>query len=93
MAIWSLPFVVVLVYGAVHFHDLRPDYWLFVLPQAVGTLGLFLLYTAFFASDEVVNNRTEMIGDGAQLIGVILIIVVVIVAVPIWELLKLIRRA
>lgn len=91
MAIWGLPFTAILVLSAANFDDFRPDYWLFVLPAAVGALGLFLLYTAFFADDGVVDERTSWLGDGGELIGVILIVVVILVAIPIWELLKLVR--
>lgn len=92
MGIWSLPFIAVLVISLLHVTDLRPDYWLIVFPLAIGALGVFLLYTAVLSDDAAVERRTEFLSEGGEVIGAILIIVVIIVALPIWELLKL-RRA
>ena len=92
MSIWGLPFLAILVYSALHFAELSPAYWLIAFPIAIGALGLFLLYTAILSDDKTVEKRTEFLSEGGELIGVLLVIVVVILAIPIWELLKLLRN-
>ncbi len=91
IGIWGLPFLAILVFSAFHFGELSPDHWLIAFPIAVGALGMFLLYTAILADDKTVEKRTEFLSEGGELLGVFLVIVVVILAIPIWELLKLLR--
>ena len=92
MAIWAAPFIAIAVYSAFHLADLAPaDYWLVVIPFVVGTLGAFLLYTAILADNETVERRADFIGGGGEILAVFAIIAVIILAVPIYELLKLLR--
>jgi putative effector of murein hydrolase len=92
LAIWAVPFIAVSVYSAFHLADISPaDYWLVVIPFVAGTLGAFLLYTAILADNETVERRADLIGGGGEIIAFFAIIAVIILAVPIYELLKLLR--
>ena len=92
MGIWALPFIALSVFIALHVPELcQDDYWILVFPLAIGALGVFLMYTAVLADDKTVEKRTEFVHDGADLIGVLLIVAVIILAIPIWEFLKLLR--
>ena len=90
MGIWGLPFVVAFIYSAINYEDLCPDYWLFIIPVALGALGAFLIYSAIFADDKTMDKRLDLV-DGSGFGVWVLIVMVVIVAIPIWELLKLWR--
>jgi putative effector of murein hydrolase len=90
MGIWGLPFMAIFFYGVLHFDEICPD-WLIVFPVAMGAFGAFLFYTAILSDDEAVEKRTDFVGEGGELIGAILVIAVVILAIPIWELMKLLR--
>jgi hypothetical protein len=89
MALWGLQFVLAFICSAFNYEDLCPDYWLFIFPAALGTLGAFLVQTVLLAKDETVVKRTEWLSEGGEWVGLIFIIVVVIIAIPIWELLRL----
>ena len=91
MGLWALPMLVVFLYSVVNYEEVCPHYWLLVFPVGIGLFGVFLLSTAFRASDESVDKRLEWMSEGGEWIGIVFIIVVLIVAVPIWELLKLLR--
>ena len=89
MALWATPFLGATIYVGLDFSQVRPDYWLLIFPIAMGLLGLWLLLTAMRADDETVDKRTEWLSEGGEFIGLIFIVVVLIIAIPIWELLKL----
>ena len=89
MALWGAPFLAIALYVAANASQVESDYWILIFPAALGLFGSWLLLTALTASDKTVDQRTDWLGDGADLIGLVFILVVLIVAVPIWELLKL----
>jgi len=89
MVLWATPFLGIVVYVCLNFSEVEPDYWLLIFPIAAGLLGLWLLHTAIRADDKTVDKRTEWLSEGGELIGLVFVIVVLILAIPIWELLKL----
>lgn len=91
MAIWGLPFLAVSVYSLLNVDQLCEAYWLIVLLIAIGALGLFLVYTAVVSDDATVEKRTEFVSEGGDLAGVVLVIAVVVIAIPVWALLKRVR--
>ena len=89
MVLWAIPFLGGAFYVGPDLSEIEPDYWLLVFPIGFGLLGLWLLYTAVRADDSTVDKRTEYLSEGNQLIGLVFVVVVLILAIPIWELLKL----
>ena len=86
MFIWSIPFISILIVGIVKFQELQPDYWLFLFPVVLGLIGFWLLYTSVLAPDEVMDKRLSAVSDGADLAGVVLVLLAIVIALPIWAI-------
>ena len=89
MVLWGIPFLAIALYAVANVGQIESDDWILIFPAASGLFGFWLLFTALTASDETVDKRTDWLGDGADLIGLLFILVVLVVAIPIWEVLKL----
>lgn len=84
MAIWSLPFILVLIFCLAHIQQLKPDYWLMLFPMASGFLGVWLLYSSLYASDETIDKRLSALAEGGEILGVVLVLAVILIALPLW---------
>ena len=85
MGVWAIPFLAI----SILFFDtlfLKEGCfclsWALLLPIGMGAIGALLMGTAFAASDTTVRRRTYLLDDN-DFLGIVLIILVGIVAIPI----------
>ena len=89
MGLWAAPLLGLGVFVLLDVSQVAPHYWLLLFPTLAGLLGLWLLHTAVLADDVTVEKRSDWLSEGGDWIGLAFVLVVLIVAIPIWELLKL----
>ena len=89
MGLWAIPLLGLGIYVFSDLSQVAPDYWLLIFPVLAGLLGLWLVHTAVRADDNTVDKRTDWLSEGGEWIGLVFVLVVLIAAIPIWELLKL----
>jgi len=91
MVLWSaLPFAIVgfVLQDTSQFIENK---WLLSIPIVAVTLGCWLVYTATRSSDAELEQRLDVLTDGGQWIGILFALAVFIVAIPIYETLRLFR--
>jgi hypothetical protein len=89
MFLWSLPFIALGVYCI---YELRPsapfEWFAFTLFLSLGAAGLWLAWRAVRGTHAQAEKASEFISDGAELPGVILVLLVALLALPISVLLR-----
>ena len=91
MILWSaLPFSIVAIAarGRTQFCGAE---WLLVIPIGAFLLGVWLVYTATRTTDAVFEKQIDGLDGGGQWFGLVLALAVLIVAIPIYEIYRLIR--
>lgn len=89
MALWSVPMFIVAGYFA---YDRECGFqmsWFLLISTIALLMGMWLVYSSVFVDDAGIMKRSEVLGgNGTEWF----VIATVIVAVPIYELLKLVRQ-
>ncbi|MDJ0904636.1 MAG: hypothetical protein QNI96_01350 [Woeseiaceae bacterium] len=89
MALWSIPMFVVAGFFAYEWRCGFEISWFLLIPAIAMLMGLWLAYSSLFVDDAEIQRRSELLGGaGTEWFTVASLIV----AVPIYELLKLVRR-
>ena len=93
-AIYGVPLAGLGLIGLWQFRPSEPLDWLLVLLLVLlAGWGLFMTYGAFFGSTDTLARAAEGVSEGGEFIGIILLILVVLVALPITAALRAIPRA
>jgi hypothetical protein len=88
MILWSMVSFAIVVFTIRDRAQFCDAEWLLAIPAIAATLGAWLIYTATQTSDDVFEKRIDVLADGGQCVFVVLI-----VAIPIYEIYKLLRSA
>lgn len=91
MILWAIPFLALAAVTARDPSQFEGAAWLVLLPVGAAILGIWLVYTALRTSDEVFERRIDVLADGGDWIGLIFVVVVIVAAVPIYEIYRLVR--
>ena len=86
--LWSIPFILIalsITYKILQTNELK---LLILLPIVLLSLGCFLLYIGTQKNRKIIDKYIDLIGDGGELIGAILILVVIIIALPIRQIIR-----
>lgn len=90
MILWSTVSFAIVVFAIRDRAQFCDAEWLLAIPAIAAALGAWLIYTATQTSDDVFEKRIDVLADGGQWVFVF---VVLIVAIPIYEIYKLLRSA
>lgn len=92
MILWSLPIFVIVGFALRDRSQFCESEWLMAIPLVAMILGTWLVYTATRTNDEVFERRIDFLADGGDWAGLIFVLIVLIVAVPIYEIYRLLRN-
>jgi hypothetical protein len=90
MFLWGLPFVA-LGFGVAVLWQEGPEGWEWLALLClllVGAMGLCLLYVSALGSDATFNRTADFMSEGGDLVGLILVVVVVLLALPITAVIR-----
>lgn len=90
--LYSIPFYLIASLPIYEFNSFAETPALFILPLVFLLTATFLVYVGLFSKDKLVEKYSDAISDGGELIGVIFVLLIGIVAIPIWEMIKRFRR-
>lgn len=91
MVLWSAPFFALTVFAVRDPTMLSGANWLVIVPVIAAAIGGWFLYTAVRTADEVLEKRIEYLGDGGDWIGLVFVVTVLVVAIPVYEIYRLVR--
>ena len=91
MVLWSLPVFAIVVFSFRDPSQFFENNWLLLIPSIALLLGGWLIYSATCTDDKTFEKRIDCLADGGDWGGLVFVFVVVVLAVPIYELRKLIR--
>jgi hypothetical protein len=93
-AIYGVPIAGLGLVGLWQVHSSQPPDWLLVLFLVLlAGWGSFMTYGALFGSTDTLARAAEGVSEGGEFIGIILLILVLLVALPITGALRAIQRA
>ena len=90
MILWSTALLAIVVFSIRDRTQFCDAEWLLAIPVIAAALGFWLVYTATQTSDDVFEKRIDVLADGGQWVFVV---VVLVVAIPTYEIFKLLRSA
>lgn len=89
MLLWSLPFILVAVLLILECSFPVNPSWVLAVPLGLLSFGIWIAYSALAADDAKIQRRSDLIVvPGSEL----LVIAVLLIAVPFYELSKLVLR-
>jgi general stress protein CsbA len=88
MALWSVPMFFIVAVAAASWPSVAESFWLLVLTAVALLMGLVLVGSAFFSDDKSIRKISDDFPDGGQ---VILVVVLIVIAVPVYEIARLVR--
>lgn len=92
-AIYGVPIAGLGLLGLWQFRPTEPFEWLLVLLLvALAAWGLFMTYAAIFGSSELLMRAADGVSDGGEVIGILLLCVVLLIALPITAILRAAKR-
>ncbi len=86
--LWAVPFLIFFIWCCIEytFYIERP--LLLFFPLALFSMSIFLAYVGVFGSSKAVGKYSGYLNEGGEFIGIIFVIFVVILALPLWEILR-----
>jgi len=96
MFLWGIPFLVLGGFSIAAFRPASGAEWVgFAALLLLGSMGLVLIGVATLGSPATIDKSTDLMHDGGDIGGILLVLVVVVLAVPLTAGLKFIlaRRA
>ena len=91
MVLWSLPIFSIVVFAIRDTSQFCGVEWLWLIPVLALALGAWLVYTATRTSDERFEKRLDVLADGGDWMGLIFVVVVLVLAIPVYEIVRIIR--
>jgi len=92
MILWSIPGFAIVGFALRDRDQFCESEWLLAIPVIALILGAWLVYTATRTNDEVFERRIDVLADGGNWAGLIFALVVLVVAIPIYEIHRLLRN-
>lgn len=86
--LYSIPFFLIASLPINDFNSFVETPAYFIIPLGFLLAAIFLVYTGLFSRDELVEKYSNSISDGGDLIGVFFVLLIGIIAIPIWEIIK-----
>ncbi len=61
---------------------------LYIFPILLLAFGSWLVFVGLFKNDKCIDKYMDLIGDGGDILAVLILIVVILIALPIREIIK-----
>ena len=91
MLLWATPVFAIVIFSALNPSGFIENPWLLIIPAVALVFGLFMAYTALFADDKTFEKRLDYLSEGGDWLGLLFVLLVFVVALPIYVVVKAIR--